>query len=338
MAPELVPDRVPPDPLPADGAVSSMWRWRAFLPDVPDPVTLGEGGTPLVRLGLGPDVWAKDERVNPTGSFKDRMAALAVTWAREHGHTTVGVASSGNAAVATAAYAAAAGLRCVVLGTDGSWSSARVEPALRATRAEVRLVGSYRTRWTVLDRGVHDEGWFPVSNYLLPPVGSHPSGVRAYRTIAYEVAESFGWSVPDWLVLPVSRGDALCGIVAGFRDLVAAGLVQRVPRILAVVRFDSLRAAVHEGLAQPAAEEAPGVVKAVSISDPQSTAAAAYAVRESGGDVLVVGDRELAAERDAAAAAGWLVELSSAAAFVGARALVRKGGQGRVVAVVTARA
>lgn len=265
------------------------------------------------------------------------MAALAVSWARDRGHQTVAVASSGNAAVATAAYAAAAGLRCVVLAKSGSLSSAAVEPALRRAGADLRLVGSWRERWSILERGVRDEGWFPVSNYRVPPVGSHPAGVRAYRTLAYEIAEAFAWSVPDWLVLPVSRGDALCGTVSGFRDLRAAGWTSRIPRMLAVVRFPSLRDAVRRHWAQPQAGEPADHVEAVSISDPQSTAAAAHAVRKCNGDVLVVDDAELMEARDAAAAAGWLVELSSAAAFVGARALVRRGGEERVVAIITAR-
>lgn len=330
------------DPLPHGAAPSGLWRWPVLVPGTATPVSLGEGDTPLVPPGpgypgLGPDVLVKDERANPTGSFKDRMAATAVTYAREQGFDTMAVASSGNAAVATAAYAAAAGLGCVVLGT-GSWSSAAVAPALGRLGADVRLAGSHLDRWRLLELGVRHDGWFPVSNYRVPPLGSHPVGVRGYRTLAYETAEGLGWSVPDWFVLPVSRGDALCGVVAGFRELVAAGRINRVPRMLAVVRFPSLRDAVWQGADQPRASEVPNLVEAVSISDPQATAAAALAVRSTEGDVLVVDDAVLAAERDTAAAAGWLVELSSAAAFVGARALRHRGETGRVVALVTASA
>lgn len=343
IVPELGTTRPVFDPLPHGAAPSGLWRWPSLLPGPVTPVSLGEGSTPLVPSsagypGLGPDVLVKDERANPTTTFKDRMAATAVAYAREQGFDTVAVASSGNAAVSTAAYAAAAGLGCVVLGTDGSWSSAAVAPALRRIGADVRLAGSYLDRWRLLERGVRDDGWFPVSNYRVPPLGSHPAGVRGYRTIAYEVAEELGWSVPDWFVLPVSRGDALCGVAAGFRDLLAAGRTSRVPRMLAVVRFPSLRDAVRDGADQPGASEAPDVVEAVSISDPQATAAAALAVRSTDGDVLVVDDAGLGAERDTAAAAGWLVELSSAAAFAGVRALRRRGEPGRVVALVTARA
>jgi len=191
---------------------------------------------------------------------------------------------------------------------------------------------------------VREQDWYPVSNYHTPPVSSQPIGVRAYRTIAYEIAEQFAyeiaeqleWSVPDWVVVPVSRGDALCAMVAGFDELRRLGWTSHVPRMLAVVRFPSLYEAVRSGREQPLPSEYPDRVKALSISDPQSTAAAAWAVRHSGGDVLVVDDHDLTKAWTDAAAHGWLLELSSAAATAGATELRRRGHEGRVVALATA--
>ena len=161
------------------------------------------------------------------------------------GFDTIAVASTGNAAVSVAAYAAAAELRCVVLGKEGGMVSSDVERSLQAMGAEVRLTTSWRDRWTELELGVREQDWYPVSNYHTPPVSSQPIGVRAYRTIAYEIAEQFAyeiaeqleWSVPDWVVVPVSRGDALCAMVAGFDELRRLGWTSHVPRMLAVVRF-----------------------------------------------------------------------------------------------------
>ncbi|MFI1186966.1 pyridoxal-phosphate dependent enzyme [Streptomyces californicus] len=323
-----------PGALPGD---TSMWRWRSLLPELPDPVSLGEGGTPLVPLRHLPGVRIKDERANPTGSFKDRMASLAVSWARDRGFGTVAVASTGNAAVSTAAYAAAAGLRCVILAKEGAMASPGTERSLRAMGAEVRFTDTWHARWTELERGVRDRGWFPVGNYGVPPVSSHPVGVRAYRTLAYEIAEQRGWTVPDWITVPVSRGDALCGLVAGFDELRLLGWITRVPRMLAVVRFPSLRDAVRDGVEQPEPSPYPDTVAALSISDPQATAGAARAVRHSGGDVLVTDDATLTAAHAEAAAHGHLVELSSAAALAGATALRRRGDEGDIVALITAR-
>ncbi|MEV4880789.1 pyridoxal-phosphate dependent enzyme [Streptomyces cyaneofuscatus] len=314
----------------------SMWRWRAFFPPLPSPVSLGEGNTPLVPLRHLPGVWAKDERANPTGSFKDRMASMAVSWAQAQGFGTVAVASTGNAAVSTAAYAAAAGLHCVVLAKEGGMASPGVERSLRAMGAEIRFTESWHERWSELGRGVREQGWYPVSNYGIPPVSSQPVGVRAYRSLAYEIAEQRDWSVPDWVVVPVSRGDALCAMVAGFDEIRQLGWISRVPRMLAVVRFPSLQEAVRGGREQPLPSEYPARVAALSISDPQATAAAARAVRHSGGDVLVVGDEDLAEAQADAASHGWLVEFSSAAAMAGAAELRQRGHQGDIVALVTA--
>ncbi|MCX5195070.1 pyridoxal-phosphate dependent enzyme [Streptomyces sp. NBC_00249] len=313
-----------------------MWKWREFFPPLPDPVSLGEGNTPLVPLRHMTGVWIKDERANPTGSFKDRMASTAVSWAQARGFGTVAVASTGNAAVSTAAYAAAAGLHCVILAKEGGMASPDTERSLRAMGAEIRFTESWQDRWTELERGVRERGWFPVSNYQVPPVSSHPVGVRAYRTLAYEIAEQRAWSVPDWITVPVSRADALCAMVAGFDEIRRLGWISRIPRMLAVVRFPSLQEAVRSGRRQPLTSEYPDRVAALSISDPQATAAAARAVRHSGGDVLVVDDDDLAKAQAVAASHGWLVELSSAAALAGAAELRQRGHKGHVVALVTA--
>lgn len=167
-------------------------------------------------------------------------------------------------------------------------------------------------------------------------MSSQPIEVRAYRSLAYEVAEQLAWSVPDWIVVPVSRGDALCAMVAGFDEHRQLGWIPRVPRMLAVVRFPSLQEAVRRGRAQPLPSEYPDRVAALSISDPQATAAAVHAVRHSGGDVLVVDDKDLAKAHADPASHGWLVEFSSAAAMAGAAELRQRGHEGDIVALVTA--
>ena len=317
-----------------------MWRWRELLVPVSAPVSLGEGWTPLVRLGGERDAWVKDERANPTGTFKDRLASAAVSWACDKGADTVAVASTGNAALATAAYAAAAGLRCIVVarrGRDGG-VPASIAPALEATGADIVLTDTSRERWDTLNRGVSERGWFPISNYLSPPVSSHPVGVRAYRTIAYEIVEQMGWTAPDWVVVPVSRGDSLSALVAGFEEMSRLGWIRGTPRPLAVVRFPSLRNGVEQHREQPSVSDPPDRVAAVSISDPQATAVAAHAVARSGGEVLVMDDDGLATASREAAARGWLLARSSAAALAGVSARRQRGETRTIVAVATASA
>lgn len=304
----------------------ALWRWAAHLVPCGEPVSLGEGGTPLVDVGvpgIPGRVLLKDERANPTGSFKDRMASAVVSRARHRGATTVVVSSSGNAGLAVAAYAAKAGLRCVLLGT-GELPEGTVAAAT-ALGARIGLTATHDDRWLAARTGTERLGWFPVTNYSRPPVASHPAGLLAYRTVAFEIAETLGWAVPDWVVVPVSRGDGLYGLWSGFVELADLGWTERVPRMLAVERFPSLTDALRQGLEQPGVAEARYPVRAVSIADPQGTAMALHAVRGSGGDVVCCDDDEIAAAWSQLADGGLLLELSSAAVLSGVRALAERG-------------
>lgn len=153
MAVELHREGINPRYPASTQAEISMWKWREFFPPLLSPVSLGEGNTPLVPLRHLPGVWVEDERANPTGSFKDRMASLAVSWAQAQGFRTVAVASTGNAAVATAAYAAAAGLNCVILAKNVGMASPGMQRSLREMGAHIHFTESWHERWTELERG-----------------------------------------------------------------------------------------------------------------------------------------------------------------------------------------
>ncbi len=203
----------------------SMWRWDAFLPaSAKDAVSLGEGDTPLLEapnLGLG-DVWIKDESRNPTWSFKDRLASGALTMAKRFGAKVIASSSSGNAGAAAAAYAAKAGLPCVVFTFVGSAGPLVLQ--MRAYGAMVVKVTDKADRWRLQSLGVREFGWYPTSPFFGPVVGSNPYGMEGYKTIAYEIAEAFDWNPPDWCVLPVCYGDALFGMWKGYEDLFSPGL------------------------------------------------------------------------------------------------------------------
>ena len=202
-----------------------MWRWDAFLPATAgDAVSLGEGDTPLLEapnLGLG-DVWIKDKSRNPTWSFKDRLASGALTMARRFGAKVIASSSSGNAGAAAAAYAAKAGLPCIVFTFVGSAGPLVLQ--MRAYGAMVVKVNDKADRWRLQSLGVREFGWYPTSPFFGPVVGSNPYGMEGYKTIAYEIAEAFDWNPPDWCVLPVCYGDALFGMWKGFEELEGAGL------------------------------------------------------------------------------------------------------------------
>lgn len=326
----IVPTRasgpVPRKPGPVPVGLGAMWRWASLLVPVSRPVSLGEGGTPLTELtglGLPGRVLLKDERANPTGSFKDRLASAAVSWSQHCGATTVAAASSGNAGISAAAYAVAAGLRCVVLSTPALPDPTRA--ALTALGARLLLADASAQRWTALRTGVEHLGWFPLTNYRNPPVSSHPVGVHAYRTIAYEIAEAMDWQTPDWVVIPVSRGDGLFGVWAGFAELVALGWTRAVPRMLAVERFPSLTSALTRHLEQPlpVADDSP--TQALSIGDRQGTAMALQTLRRSAGTAISCDDEQMWSAWRRLATRGILLELASAAALHGATELAAQG-------------
>ncbi len=275
-------------------AGASLWRWEAFLPAAAgNAVTLGEGNTPLLAvpgLGLG-DIWIKDESRNPTWSFKDRLASTAVTMAKSLGAKMIASSSSGNAGAAAAAYAAKAGLPCVVFTFRGA--AAPLVTQIRAYGAMVVMVESKEARWRLQSAGVQTLGWYPTSPFFGPVVGSNPFGIEGYKTIAFEIAEAFDWQPPDWCVLPVCYGDALYGMWKGFCELAAIGLIGRVPRFVAAEVSGSLGAALASGEAMPPDRPRNALTLATSIGASQGTVQALDVLRRTSGTAVTIENDEL---------------------------------------------
>jgi len=310
--------------------------WLAYS----DWPSLGEGGTPLVdlpriaaELGLA-TLALKNEGGNPTGSHKDRMSMLCVARALDIGARTVVAASSGNAGVSLAAYAARAGLGCVIVTMPGIGAGMR--RAIEMHGAEIVVTPDSLSRWPYVRERVAGSGWYPATNHLNPPVGSNPFGVDGYRTLAFELAEAPGAGAIDHVVVPTARGDLLWGIARGFRDLQEAGLAGRVPRVHAVEPFPRvvrvLAGAEHR-------DGFPGTTAMASIAGGTVTLQTLNALALCGGTAVAVDDLGARADQAALARSGLHLELSSAASLSGARALIAGGviarGE-RVVLVGTA--
>ncbi len=320
---------------------ASMWRWEGFLhAPAAEAVTLGEGNTPLLpapSLGLG-DVWIKDESRNPTWSFKDRLGSGALTMAKRFGAKVIASSSSGNAGAAAAAYAAKAGIPCVVFTFVGS--SAALVLQMRAYGAMVVKVADKADRWRLQSAGVREHGWYPTSPFFGPVVGSNPYGMEGYKTIAYEVAEAFDWQPPDWCVLPVCYGDALYGMWKGFEELKALGWIDRVPRFVAAEVSGSLTQAMASGEAMPpeVGRNAPSI--ATSIGAAQATVQGLDVLRRSNGRAVTIEDEDLRRwVVTLAAKEGLWPEASSAAPFAAIERLRADGtikGRERCVALLTA--
>ena len=325
------------------GRPQSIWRYAELMPVDPEQaVTLGEGFTPLVhleRLGreLGmPRLYAKNESANPTWSFKDRLASGAVSWARAAGRTVITGSSSGNAGAATAAYAARAGLPCVMFTTRQFPVPMRVGMGVYGTY--LVAMPTIRDRWDMVEAFVDQYGWFPVTVFVYPLVGSNYYGISAYGSIAYELVEQLG-GPPDAVVMPVGAGDALSGAWYGFQDYAQMGFIDRPPRMLAAEVFGPLKHAVDAGLDQP--EEVDwGPTVAVSVGLNASTLQGLNVIRESGGAAETASDEEmLAMQSRLASLEGIYVEASSALSLAALPRLVAAGAvdpESTIVAFLTA--
>jgi threonine synthase len=313
------------------GSARGIWRFRSLLPVRPAaPISLGEGATPLVhldrigrRLGV-PRLYAKDESQNPTWSYKDRLCATAVTHAVELGARVLTISSTGNHGASTAAYAARAGLPCVIF-TLASVPDT-MKTLMQAYGAAVVACASSQARWDLMREGIERYGWYPTSGFVAPPVGSNPWGVEGYKTIAYEVAEDLGWTAPDVVVVPSAYSDGLSGIWKGWTELQTLGLVKHVPRMIAAEPFGPLAHALERGLQAPEPVPAPASSVAFSIASPYGTWQGLAALRESGGGgVRLTDEGVLEAQRALAREEGLFVEPSSAAALTAVMQLAGRG-------------
>ncbi len=207
---------------------AGMWRYRSVLPEV-EPVTLGEGWTPMLRSRRYPNLLIKEEGANPTGTFKARGLALAVTMARHYGLRKLAVPSAGNAAGALAAYAAAAGIEAHIFMPQDVPFANYLEAV--AYGAHVTLVDGLISDCArmVSDRKAI-EGWFDISSL------KEPFRVEGKKTMGYELVEQLGWEYPDAVFYPTGGGVGLIGMWKAFEELEQIGWVKpgKRPRMVAV--------------------------------------------------------------------------------------------------------
>lgn len=215
---------------------SSLWRYREVLPVVQDEniVSLGEGWTPLLharRLGKRlcmPQLYIKDEALNPTGSFKARGMTVAVSMAKELGVKKLAVPSAGNAAGALAAYAAQAGLEAHIFMPKDVPVANRIE--CEQAGAHVTLVDGLITDCgRIVAERKEQEGWFDVSTL------KEPYRIEGKKTMGYEIAEQFGWELPDVILYPTGGGTGLIGMWKAFDEMKQLGWIDsRRPRMVTV--------------------------------------------------------------------------------------------------------
>jgi threonine synthase len=278
------------------GREPNMWRYREMMPLLPgdEPVTLGEGFTPLFhakRLGesLGlTRLFIKDESLNPTNSFKARGQSAAITRAKALGATTIALPTAGNAGNAAAAYSAAAGLACEVF---------IPKDAKQPFIDECRLYGAHVT---LVDGLITDAGrmaaekgkplgWYDVSTL------KEPYRVEGKKTMGYELAEQFGWTLPDWIIYPTGGGTGMVGMWKAFAELEGIGWLSggRRPKMVSVQAEGCapiIRAFEQGATKADTWENAHTAADGLRVPKAIGDFLILQAVRESGGTAVAVSD------------------------------------------------
>jgi len=309
----------------------SMWRYKALLPvapDAPEP-PLRVGWTPLYpaprlasRVGLR-IVWVKDDGVNPTASFKDRASALAVVKAQAAGAEVITTASTGNAAAALAGLAASVGLPAVIF-VPKSAPPAKIAQHLIYGARVLLVDGTYDNAFELALKAARKFGWYNRNTAY------NPFMTEGKKTAAYEVCEQLDWRVPDAVFVPVGDGCIIGGMHKGFKDLLALGWIDRVPRLIGVQAEGSspLVDAFQRGLSaeQMLPIHAQTVADSISAGLPRDRAKALAAARETDGAFVAVSDTQiLSAIPVIAQATGVFCEPAAAAAYAGLEKAVEFG-------------
>lgn len=306
-----------------DTGARSLWRYRAALPVRFDaPVSLGEGCTPLVEKDWGEGrVHFKLEWFSPTGSFKDRGTSVMISLLAQRGVREVIEDSSGNGGASVAAYCAAAGIRARILAPE-STSPAKVLQA-RAYGADVQLVPGDRDATAAEALRQSAATYYASHNW-------HPFFLQGTKTLAYELWEDLGFTAPDAVVTVAGAGSTVLGCDLGFGELLSAGQIARLPRLLVAqpAHCAPIHAAFHGETAAPAFS--PTIAEGTAIREPVRLPEVVNAVRRSGGHMAAIPEDAIVAAVRRLAAMGLYAEPTSATAAAAidvfrARGAIRSG-------------
>jgi threonine synthase len=309
-----------------------MYRLRELTPldEAEQPVTLGEGGTPLLELprlaahfGIR-KIWGKDEGQNPTGSFKARGLGMALTRARTLGARGFVIPSAGNAGGAAAVYAARCGLPCIVIVPRGTPPAAVAEGQIAGAHV-FTIEGSIATAGRVVSRVAPLLGWFDLSTL------KEPYRLEGKKTIGLELAEQLDWRMPDVLLYPTGGGTGLVGIPKGYEELRAMGwLSGPLPRFFAV-QADGCAPVVKafaSGTETTTAWENPTTHAAgLRVPSPFAGRQMLRLLRETGGGAVAVGETAIEEAQRLVARTEGIWTAPESAALVAALARLKDGGE-----------
>jgi threonine synthase len=288
--------------------VRSLWRYAAALPmQVRDPVSLGEGCTPLIpHRWRGTPTLLKLEWFSPTGSFKDRGASVMISMLREQGVKRVLEDSSGNGGAAVAAYAAAGGIGAKIL-VPQSTPAAKVLQ-MRAYGAEIELVPGPR-------QATADEAVRQSAHLFYASHNWQPLFLQGTKTLAYEIWEDLGFRAPDNILTPLGAGSSVLGCDIGFSELLRSGMIARTPRLFGVQPANC--APLHASFVRGTEEAVetmilPTMAEGTAIAQPVRRMEVLRALRASGGGTVAIAEADIAAAAVELARTGIYAEPTSA--------------------------
>jgi threonine synthase len=307
-----------------DPQASGLWRYAAALPLGHDPaVSFSEPMTPLVGVTLaGRTVECKLDFLLPTGSYKDRGAAVMIPALRRLGAAHAVEDSSGNAAAAIAAYAARAGMRCTVFAP----ATASPGKLIQSTAYAAEVVRVEGTRDDVATAAMAHAASTPGATYASH--NWHPFFIEGVKTWAFEVWEQLGYRAPDAVVAPAGSGSMILGASLAFGALLAGGEIERMPRLYAAQ--PAACAPIAAALAAGAADtepfpRRPTLAEGASIANPVRGRELLTAIRESNGGAVAIEEDEIAAGLREIARSGIYIEPTSALAVAAGRRLISDG-------------
>lgn len=281
----------------ADRKENSMWRYKEFL-----PVT-GEAKRPKLRVGWSPmykserlaeqlgikELYIKDDGINPTASLKDRASAMAVVKAEEAGVDTIACSSTGNAASSLAGNSAAAGFKTYIFVPERA-PKGKVSQLMIFGATVISVKGSYEDTFRLSAEAIERWGWYNRNAAINPYL------MEGKKTVALEIAEQLNWKMTDYVALSVGDGCTIGGVWKGFKDLYAAGFIDKLPKIISVQAagcFPINRAFRADKPWEPMEENT--IADSIAVGVPRNPTKALNAIRESGGIAIEVTDEEILA-------------------------------------------
>jgi threonine synthase len=304
-----------------DTSEPSLWRYRAALPFMPaEPITMGEGCTPLIRRSLhGVPTFLKCEWFMPTGSFKDRGASVMLSLLRAQGVREVLEDSSGNGGAAVSAYAAAGGMRATIMAPASTSPAKTVQ--MRAHGAAVELIPG--TRQDTADAAMRraETVFYASHNW-------HPFFLQGTKTLAYELWEDLGFRAPDNIITPCGAGSNVLGCEIGFSELLRTGEIDAMPRIFAAqpANCGPIAAAFLAGRdALVTTDIKPTIAEGTAIAQPIRLGEVLGTLRETRGGAVMLSEQEIAQATLDLASIGIYVEPTSAQALAAFAKLLAAG-------------